>query len=428
MKRTYNVYHTDFIILFILGLLNEKELKNIPKSTQQSWKQRDFSRSIRSEYSYYLENKELIEAFLANKTLLNAAKGLYFIYCTLVSIMDDVRGVKAKLRKSRETIIKTIENVEPLMGLKRACRFFKITVNQFYTWKRKVNCALSPLNECIKQQPLRTSASELQMIKEFVQNPEYKDYHLSSIHCEMERQGGAFVSPTTFYKYAKLFDNVPDRKRFKAKQKIGIRAAKPKEILHADVCIYKPLDHTKIYIYFVVDNYSRMILGWKVALRCCSSVTLENLRNVYFTHFFENEDPPAILMVDGGSENKGDVRLAIENQEIRFRIWVAQQDIIQSNSMVESINKRMKYDFLYRQELLDFEQTKRYLAIAVERYNNRPLPVLSGLTPNEVFSGEIPDKNRFAFQRQQAKILRIAENKATTCTNCAFTVEKQEEK
>jgi len=63
-------------------------------------------------------------------------------------------------------------------------------------------------------------------------------------------------------------------------------------------------------------------------------------------------------------------------------------------------------------------------ATAEEKYNNRPLKVLSGFTPNEVFHGSIPDKNRFAVQRQQAKILRIAENKATNCDNCAFTVEK----
>ena len=68
-------------------MLSKEELKNVPKSTQQAWRQRDFSKSIRSEYSYYLENKELIEAFLANKTLFNAAKGLYFIYSTLVSII-----------------------------------------------------------------------------------------------------------------------------------------------------------------------------------------------------------------------------------------------------------------------------------------------------------------------------------------------------
>jgi len=52
---------------------------------------------------------------------------------------------------------------------------------------------------------------------------------------------------------------------------------------------------------------------------------------------------------------------------------------------------------------------------------------LYGLTPHEVFNGKIPDKNLFKSQMQQAKILRIAENKTLSCDNCAFTIEKQGE-
>ena len=105
---------------------------------------------------------------------------------------------------------------------------------------------------------------------------------------------------------------------------------------------------------------------------------------------------------------------------------IAQKDIHFSNSMVEGVNKIMKYRYLFRHELLDFEHVKRYLETAVEQYNNRPHGTLFGLTPHEVFNGQIPHKNRFAVQKQQAKILRIAENKALLCDNCAFLVEKQE--
>jgi len=173
--------------------------------------------------------------------------------------------------------------------------------------------------------------------------------------------------------------------------------------------------------HFIVDNFSRMILGWKISLNCKSSIMLENLRYVYYEYFFEDEDPPAILMVDGGSENKGKVTDAIENQEIRFRIWVAQQDIRYSNSMVEAINKIMKYRYLFRHELLDFKHVQRYLAIAVELYNNRPHSALYGLAPRETFGGEMPNKDQFKQQIQEAKTLRIAENKALICTNCAFS-------
>ena len=143
------------------------------------------------------------------------------------------------------------------MGLKHACKLFKISENQFYAWKRKINCIFSPLEKCLKQNPLNISASELITMKTFVRDEQYKDYPLAAIYYEMMRQEKAFMSLTAFYKYAKFFDNAANRRKFKAKQKTGIRAEKPKEIIHADVCVYRPSDYTKCFIYFIVDNFSR---------------------------------------------------------------------------------------------------------------------------------------------------------------------------
>lgn len=56
---------------------------------------------------------ELIKTFLSNKTLLKAAKGLFFIYSAWISITSSVRGVKNSLRKNRETVTKTINIVTP---------------------------------------------------------------------------------------------------------------------------------------------------------------------------------------------------------------------------------------------------------------------------------------------------------------------------
>jgi hypothetical protein len=94
--------------------------------------------------------------------------------------------------------------------------------------------------------------------------------------------------------------------------------------------------------------------------------------------------------------------------------------------MIEAVNKRIKYDFLFRHELLDFEHVERFLKTAVDTYNNRPHSALFGLTPHETFHGKIPDKNLFKLQKEQAKILRIAKNKALVCDNCAFSIENNE--
>jgi transposase InsO family protein len=392
MKKSY---HTDLSIQFQLGLLDSEVCGYIPKSTLYSRKKRDFTKYFGNEFMYSEEKIEIIKVFLTNQTLLKAAKGLYFIYSTWLSMMSNVRGLKTLLRKNKESILEIINYVIPLLGLKHACKLFKISKNQYYAWKRDVYCSLAPLKECIKKNALNLSVSELQTVKAFVQNEQYKDYPLSAVYYEMLRKGKAFMSLTTFYKYAKSFDLGIIRKIFKAKQKTGIRASNPNELIHADVCVYRPLDNTKCFIYFICDNFSRMILGWRIALEYKSSVMLENLRTVYSRYYLEQEEPPTILFVDDGIENKGYVSEAIESREIKLTRLVAQKDISFSNSMIEAVNKRMKYDFLFRHELLDLEHTQRFLETAVELYNNRPHSSLSGFTPIEVFNGAKPDKFRF---------------------------------
>ena len=128
------------------------------------------------------------------------------------------------------------------------------------------------------------------------------------------------------------------------------------------MCVYRPLDYTKCFIYFIIDNFSRKILGWEISTEYKSSIMLNNLRKVYVSCILEKEIPPTVLLVDDGIENKGFVCTAIENHEINLTRLVAQKDIRFSNSMVEAVNKRMKYDFLFRAQLLDFEQfLRRYL-------------------------------------------------------------------
>ena len=169
-----------------------------------------------------------------------------------------------------------------------------------------------------------------------------------------------------------------------------------------------------------------MILGWKISTQYQSAIMLDNLREVYSTYLLEEENPNTILMVDDGIENKGLVSTAIENKEIKLNKLIAQKDIHFSNSMIEAVNKQMKYNFLFRQELLDLAHTQRYLKTAVEQYNHRPHSALFGFTPYEVFHGKIPDKAFFKPQMEQAKALRKTENQALSCDNCAFTLGNEE--
>ena len=86
--------------------------------------------------------------------------------------------------------------------------------------------------------------------------------------------------------------------------------------------------------------------------------------------------------------------------------------------MVEAVNKRMKYDFLFTVNLLDIQQTIQYLSWAVEQYNNKPHSALYGLTPKEVFNGMIPDKDMFKTAIKLAANKRKSINMNQQCLNC----------
>ena len=90
------------------------------------------------------------------------------------------------------------------------------------------------------------------------------------------------------------------------------------------------------------------------------------------------------LLVDDGPENNGAVNDFLSIPVTQFKKIIAQVDILQSNSMIEAANKRIKYDYLFTKELLDFEAVKVYISNAIESFNNKPLNVLTAYTPLEV--------------------------------------------
>jgi putative transposase len=156
-----------------------------------------------------------------------------------------------------------------------------------------------------------------------------------------------FMGIGTWYKYANRLGIKRGFFKLKLKHEIGIRASKPLEILHMDITIFKTLDNTEIYISFIVDNFSRAILNWKASTEYSSNIVMELLKGAVQKHNIKFE---TTLIADGGSENKGELSKYIGyNQNITKLI--AQKYIIQSNSMVEAVNKHLKYYYLLKKHL-----------------------------------------------------------------------------
>lgn len=216
----------------------------------------------------------------------------------------------------------------------------------------------------------------------------------------------------TWYKYAHRLGIKRKIFKIKNKAKVGLRASTPLQILHMDVTIFKPMDHTRVYIYFIIiDNFSRAILNWEVSLEYSSATAMKLLKGAVSKCKI---DTTAKLITDGGPENQGEVTSYIDDTSFIEQL-IAQKDIIQSNSMVEAVNKHVKYHYIFKKELQDFDETKALLTSTIPDYNNKPHGQLYGLTPNEVLQGDIPTKNNYRQDIIQSRKNRITQNQQASC-------------
>ena len=102
-----------------------------------------------------------------------------------------------------------------------------------------------------------------------------------------------------------------------------------------DVTIFKPLDYTKVYIYFIVDNFSRVILNWKASVEYSSSIASKVLQKSIRKHGIRSDSK---IINDCGPEKHEEVSGFVAGNP-NINQLIVQKDIIQSNSVVESVNK-----------------------------------------------------------------------------------------
>jgi putative transposase len=112
----------------------------------------------------------------------------------------------------------------------------------------------------------------------------------------------------------------------------------------------------------------------------------------------------------------------VYRKQIRSLKIIALKDVVKSNSMIESVNKIIKYNYLYPRRIQnqeDLETTTRKFVIT--DYNEkRPHVSLSGLTPAEAYGGTAVNFKKIREKMVEAHHKRVVYNKANSCMGCPF--------
>jgi len=406
---SYNSYHTSLKLLHYFDSLPLELKSTIPNSTLSDWKNQNLSKIIGADM---LPGDDiLISRFAKNAKMKKAAKALFILSDTIVSLFKNVENKAEILRTNKSLILSTIKKTQPVLGSKRVLKMLGLSASKMYYWLEKKNCQNSIFKLCQPRHPHQLLVSEVIIIKKYLLDEKFKNWSSLSIYYQAMRDKAVFMGLGTWYKYAKRLGIKRGFFKLKRKHDVGIRASKPLEILHMDITIFRTLDNTKIYIYFIVDNFSRAILNWKASTEYASATALNVLKGAIQKYGIKHK---STLITDGGSENHGEVLKFIDSSDHITKL-IAQKDIIQSNSMVEAINKHMKYYYLFKKHIKDITALINCLIFSVADYNNKPHGSIYGFTPNEVVNGEIPDNSVYQNSKIEAKKQRLLLNQITKC-------------
>ena len=387
---------------------------NIPASTAASWRKTDFSDLVRIPGSPKCDI-DLLRRFLQDAP----GQRLYHFYSRITDLFHEVMGPIKKMREvwanSKAKVLKNISDLKDSLGLKRTLRLFGLSVAQYYSWAQAKTCEFSPLQQCQRRFPGQLAVTQVKAIKNLLEAPMDFNWPLISVYFKGLKSKVLTCGRSAFYKYAKLLGysrSVPRHRR--KNHATGLRAIIPNQFWHADVTLYRPIDSTRVYIYFLIDNFSRYILSWRASLTLSAQLCIENIRAAF--ELTTNTPNPIQLMVDGGPENSA-IPLAFNPQDITR--LVAQKDILFSNSLAEAVNKQMKYRYLFPKRLPDFEAVLHHLKFSVHDYNHvRPHGQLHGLTPAEAYSGMNNPKEDFENQINKALAERRIRPNLNFCQNC----------
>lgn len=422
MKKTKRTYHPGIILLYQLGMLPEHIKKQIPSSTLSDHKQYDLTKIFGMEYIDFI------------KRTLNMFQFMFNAYQTIEKLKHSLhvknRRIKMLLKNTKDNSIETINKIlqtvkysQPVLGLKKTLKLLGKNIHFFRKIKRKAEsfCKESVISKCFRRHPNQLTHDEIKIIKDLHENEEF--YHWASINLYhyAKRKNLLHVSKSTWYNYAKKLNLIKKRaKNRRKKYSPGIKATNPNKVWQADVTIFKLNDGTKVYLYFIIDNYSRFILNWKVSFKLSAEIRKQTIEEAYHEHITHNNtslEKDIDLIVDGGSENNNHtVNDFLKKPDVKIQKLIALKDIDFSNSLIEAFNKTLKYFWLYKIPIKDFNDLINKMPSIINNYNyKRYNDTIGGLTPHEAYSGFELDKQKLFENYYKSRKERIVFNQNYMC-------------
>ena len=177
----------------------------------------------------------------------------------------------------------------------------------------------------------------------------------------------------------------------------------------------------KLYIQAVIDNFSRFVLAWRVTeeVNAKNSVETLALAKQRAAELIETTAPVNVMMDPGTENNNGKVLQFVSSKNLIRTL--ARVDVHYSNSMIESLFRMLKNNYLYHQGIHTIEDLTRKADFYFREHNHViPLASHRGARPAEVFLSAWGEAQQAELRANKAAALkaRKATNLAPPCKVC----------
>ena len=400
-------------------VLTSEQISSIPRSNISRWKHEPDDKYMFCEINSIIKQEvELIKRINQSSKIKRINHAYFKLADTFHEVISKIKGVRQLLKNQKELIVNTIESVKSSIPIDKALKVFNISRSTFENYKSIVihKCNASYFNWCVKRFSNQLLPKEVKTIKNYMTHKDYRHWSKASIYLKAIRDEKLKCCLSSFYKYCRLlgFKNKPYKR--KSDNYNPVKTSKPNQLWCADVTIYKTSDNVKHYIHFLIDHFSKFIIGYSV----CKSPSAFAIKELLEQATLKYKPNKLRFLTDGGSENVNNiVSKFINNPEIPIEHIIAQKDVIFSNSMVEALNKTIKHQFLFPRPIANRNQLDLVLETSVSIYNTiRPQMSLGGNTPQETFNGLPIDFSRYSHKFNEHKAYRRQQNKKNSCKVC----------
>ncbi len=290
-----------------------------------------------------------------------------------------------------------------------ACTIIGISCKTLQRWERPDNTQDGRLDA--RHEPSnKLSLLERQRVIKIANEPEYADLSPGKIVPSLADKGEYIASESSFYRILKAENQSRHRQKARPVRQVkkprALCATAANQIYSWDIT-YLPTLITGIflYLYLVMDIYSRKIVGWQVYQEETSARAADLMTDICRREGVGRDQ--ITLHSDNGSPMKGATLLATL-QKLGIIPSFSRPSVSNDNPYSESLFRTLKYRPEYpEQPFSDLQDAREWVSGFVDWYNHEHLhSAINFVTPEQRHSGEdrtILERRKAVYQNARLK-------------------------